>query len=112
MICISFNRETVSPKDEAESCAQRITLDDGAVLYDLIAAVIRGGCGNARPIPHTDEEAHWAIRSDIGVLAYYSVNGPYGSLDYPNYAPEMQLKDSEIWSVFASRVRGDETGRR
>ena len=110
MIIISFNRESVSRKDEENSCIQRIVLDDDAVLSDLVFAIIRGGSGNEWPIPPSPEAAYWAIRSDMGVLAYYSADGLEERIDYPNYDPQMKLKNSEIWGTFASLVRKDEIG--
>jgi hypothetical protein len=72
-------------------------MPDDAVLEDLIY-----GCGNEWQIPYTGGYGMWAIKSNVGILAYVCDDAEL--VVYPDLDKRTPLKSLGLVSTFGARV--------
>lgn len=88
--------------DDAGNGIQHIMMPDDAVLEDLIHVILHGGCGNEWPIPYTGGHAMWALKSNIGILAYLCDDAEL--VLYAEIDRKTPLKGLGLVSTFGARI--------
>ena len=102
MIELTFHRDSVCMGDDSGNGIQHMKMPDDAVLEDLICVILHGGCGNEWQIPYTGGYDMWAIKSNVGILAYVCDDAEM--VVYPDLDKRTPLKSLGLVSTFGARV--------